>query len=94
MSTQQNGSEAVTPSPERLGSLMAHDLMKRGGKWLCAARSWMQWHKHNGSDVTWGSQQELRPAMTVKDVEELAAHVAAEVMNEYGITPNTVDKAR
>lgn len=59
-------------------------LMKIGGSWISAARSWIQWRKVNGSDVTWGSQQELRPTMTVKDVEEVSAEVAATVLTECG----------
>ena len=61
----------------------AATLMRSGGgKWLGAARRWLQWHKHNGDSVTWGSEQELTPAMTVREVEDLAATVAAAVLNE------------
>ena len=63
--------------------IYASDL--HGGSYLGAAREWMQNNRINGSDVIWGSNTPLRPAMTVKDVEELAAHVAAAVMNEHGI---------
>jgi len=58
----------------------AHDL--HGGKWLGAAREWLQWNTLNGDSVTWGSSDVLRPNMTVKMVEELAAHIAAAAINE------------
>lgn len=77
--------EAACSARERV---WAHDLKRQGGKWLGEARNWMQWNKHNGETVTWGSNQELRPTMTVAEVEDLAAHVAAGVMNEYGVGPN------
>jgi len=53
------------------------ELMKKGGEWIGAARSWLQHHKLNGSRVTWGSSEELQPPMTVKDVEDVALHAAA-----------------
>jgi len=63
----------------------ASDLKRKGGTWLGAAREWMQRKKLNGSSVTWNSDDELRPTMTVRDVEDLAAHVAAALIND---TPN------
>ena len=59
------------------------ELMRQGGKWLGAARTWIQWHCVNGEQVIWGSHDELKPTLTVKDVEELAADVAAAAINEY-----------
>jgi hypothetical protein len=58
------------------------ELSKKGGKWLGAARSWLQSNTHNGDRVTWGSSETLVPHLTVKDVEDLAAHVAAAAINE------------
>jgi len=58
----------------------AHDL--HGGKWLAAAREWLQWNTLNGDSVTWGSSEALRPNITVKMVEEMAAHIAAAAINE------------
>ena len=52
-------------------------LKREGGDWLLAARSWIQRRKLNGSTVTWGSQDKLKPPMTVSECEDLAAHVAA-----------------
>jgi hypothetical protein len=50
-----------------------HLLMKEGGSWLTGARSWIQFHCHNGSDVTWGSGEELKPPFRVRQIEEIAA---------------------
>jgi hypothetical protein len=61
------------------------DLLKQGGEWLGAARRWLQWNTHNGDRVTWGSEEVLHPPLTVRQVEELAAHVAAATLNEYRI---------
>lgn len=52
-------------------------LRDTGGLWLGACRNWMQNHKLNGSDVRWGSDEVLRPGVTVREMEEMAAQVAA-----------------
>ena len=62
--------------------VMPHDLMTKGGKWLGAAREWLQWNRLNGDSVIWGSHDILRPAFNVRDVELFAAHVAAAAINE------------
>jgi len=49
------------------------DILKRGGHWLGAVRSWMQTRCRNGEDVTWGSHDRLERTFTVKDVEEIAS---------------------
>lgn len=67
-----------SPADQRM--VGAHDL--HGGKWLGAAREWLQWNTINGDSVTWGSSEVLRPNMTVKMIEELAAHIAAAAINE------------
>lgn len=59
---------------ERIAS---YELLRRGGEWLGVAREWVKWHKRNGDRVTWGSSDELQPPMTIREVEELAAEVAA-----------------
>jgi len=58
--------------------LSLQEFRKSGGPWLGAARSWIQWHCINGSDVTWGSNEELRMSkqLTVQVVEEIAAEAA------------------
>jgi hypothetical protein len=58
------------------------EAMKHGGSWLGAARSWLQWHKINGSRVTWGSNDVLEPPFTVHDAEEIARHAAAAARQE------------
>lgn len=58
-------------------------LNETGGEWLGAARSWIQNHAINGSDVTWGSQDQLRRGpLSVHEVERFAAQVAAAAINE------------
>jgi len=58
------------------------ELYKKGGKWLGAARTWLQWNTKNGDRVTWGSNDVIEPHLTVKQIEDLAAHVAAAAINE------------
>lgn len=58
----------------------ARELLAHGGEWLGAARSWLQWHARNGSDVTWGSRDALEKTFTVAEIEDLAATVAAAAM--------------
>lgn len=53
------------------------EMKKNGGKWLGAARNWMQWYTHNGDRVAWNSEETLIPHLTVRDVEDVAAHAAA-----------------
>ena len=48
----------------------------KGGKWLAAARSWLQWHCRNGERVTWGSADVLEPPLQIKDVEAIAGEAA------------------
>jgi len=55
-------------------------LLRSGGSWLAAARAWLQRHKKNGDTVTWGSDEALRPAMTAKEIESVAAEAVAEMM--------------
>lgn len=61
--------------------IYGEELLRKGGEWLGEARAWLQRHKLNGSRVTWGSQDELQPPMTVRDVEEVAAYAAAAERN-------------
>ena len=63
------------------------ELRKRGGKWLGAARSWLQWHTRNGEHVTWGSMDLVEHSFTVRDVEELASEVAAAAIREFNRRP-------
>lgn len=58
------------------------DLERQGGEYLGAARSWIQQNCIRGDTLTWGSNQEVFPRMTVKMIEELAACVAAAVIND------------
>ena len=58
--------------------MIGTDVLRIGGKWLGSVRSWLQWHKQNGSKVTWGSDDVLEPPMTVRDCETLAAEAVTE----------------
>jgi hypothetical protein len=61
-------------------------LKKKGGHWLGAAREWIKCDCGNrGSQVTWGSTDELR-VFTVADVESLALEVA------YAMQEDMLDK--
>jgi hypothetical protein len=59
------------------------DLKRQGGRWLGEARGWLQWNTRNGDRVTWGSDDVIQPPLTVRDIEDLAAHVAAAAIEEY-----------
>ena len=59
-------------------------LHNEGGDWIGAARNWMQSKARNGSDVIWGSHQQLHTGpITVSMIEDLAARVAAAAINEF-----------
>lgn len=52
-------------------------LWQEGGPWLAEVREWIKERAINGSDVAWGTQEQLRfPSLSVKDLEELAARIA------------------
>jgi hypothetical protein len=59
-----------------------YELLDKGGKWLGAARSWLQWNTGNGDRVTWGSNEAIHPPMTARHVEELASCVAEAAAEE------------
>lgn len=58
------------------------EFRRQGGKWLAAARSWVQWHCRNGSSVTWGSDEPLVPHLTMRQIEDLASDVAWAALKE------------
>lgn len=62
--------------------IFACDVKKCGGAWLAETREWIQRNKINGSNVVWGSGEVLNPLMTVADCEDLAAHIAARMLND------------
>lgn len=66
-------------SPE-LEQPTAAELSRRGGEWLGAAREWLQWNTRNGDRVTWGSGDLIEPQLSVRQIEDLAAEVAAAAM--------------
>ena len=59
-------------------------LLDTGGDWLGVARNWIQCNFHNGDSVTWGSGDILKGReLNVRDIETLAARIAAAAINEY-----------
>ena len=79
---EQNTTPANQPAAPRL--VHSFELARKGGEWLGAARRWIQSRFMNGSDVTWGSLDILKGSpVTVADVEDLAAYVAAAAINEH-----------
>jgi hypothetical protein len=63
-----------------MNRIWAHELLKKGGSWLGEARSYLQWNVPNGDRVIWGSQEPVH--ITVKQIEELAAHVAEDAITQ------------
>lgn len=61
--------------------VFSHDLMKEGGKWLAQARDFLQRRVPGGEDLIWGSEEPVR--ITVRQIEEMAAEVAARAINEH-----------
>ena len=65
--------------------MTAQELLKQGGHWLGAARSWIQWNcGPAGSSCTWGSDYNLG-TLTPRKVEEIAAAAVAAYINSQGI---------
>jgi hypothetical protein len=60
------------------------NLIKTGGPWLGAVRSWIQSNCINGDSVTWNSSDvlQLRRSLTVAVVEEIAAIAVAADRNK------------
>lgn len=61
------------------------ELAGWGGNWLGLVRNWIQINFRNGSDVQWGSFDPLNPSSVLnpKKIEDLAARIAAEAVNEH-----------
>ena len=59
-------------------------LMNEGGNWLGTARNWIQRKFKNGETVMWGSHDWLEGGhFCVRDIETLAADIAASTINEF-----------
>lgn len=56
--------------------------IKQGGEWLASVRSWIKRNCINGSSIIYGSNEVLRPHMTAKQVEEVAAKAVDVVFPE------------
>ena len=59
--------------------VQAHELAEKGGKWLGAAREYLQWHVRGGDSCIWGSNEPL--TLTVSQIEEMASVIAAAAIN-------------
>lgn len=70
------------------------EYTKNGGEWLAAARSWVQSHCQNGERVTWGSSDVLEPALTIRQIEELAACVADAAASEMDALKEQLEISR
>ena len=72
---------ALPPAHGSAVHVQPSELLRKGGAWLAACREWIQWNLPEGDTVTWGSTDKIRGGISVRQLEELAAHVAADVMN-------------
>ena len=53
--------------------MVALDAMEQGGAWIGHLRDRVKWRGGNGDRVTWGSATPLEPAVTMGELERLAA---------------------
>jgi hypothetical protein len=70
------------------------EYTKNGGEWLGAARNWVKWNCRNGEHVTWGSNDVLEPALTIRQVEEMAARVADAAASEMDDLKKQLENCR
>lgn len=70
-----------------MSRVFAHDLISEGGSWLAEAREYLLQHAPNGDHLIWGSHQPI--TLSIREIEELAACVAAKAINEDRKNPNT-----
>lgn len=58
-------------------SAAADLLLKEGGVWIGALHKAVQWRGGNGDRVVWGSDEIIAPALSIGDLEKLAAEAVA-----------------
>lgn len=63
--------------------IQGHELLKKGGKWLAAARFFIQCNTAVGSWVPWGSNESVTLPMV--KIEKMAADIAAAAINELAL---------
>ena len=56
-------------------------LLGQGGKWLGTCRKWIQQNITGGDNIIWGDD-DISAGVTPRQLEDLAAHVAAQVWND------------
>jgi hypothetical protein len=59
-----------------------YEMLRDGGNWLAAVRGRVQTMFHNGSTVTWNTNDVLSPPATIANIEELGSYAAAAVAND------------
>jgi predicted urease superfamily metal-dependent hydrolase len=59
-------------------------FLKEGGRWIGSLRTRVQtmFIRGNGESITWGSDEEIRPCPTMKELEELGAYAVVGYHNE------------
>ena len=60
--------------------IAVYEELKKGGKWLGAARTWMQSNVRGGDVLTWGSSEMV--SIPFCKLEELALQVAVAAVEE------------
>ena len=71
----------MTGSPTTDGRVDALELYRKGGDWLGRARSYLQRKAKGGEYLTWGSDEPVE-WLTVRDIELMAAEIAAAAIND------------
>lgn len=78
-----NYQETYFPTQRPTEKVETLDLLHtKGGAWLGQTREWIMRTAYNGECVEWGSNDRLKMDLTVRDIEEFAAMVAAAAINE------------
>lgn len=67
-------------------------LLKKGGRWLGAARNYIQWNLPKGDSVTWGSKQHID--ITAFQIEELVAAAVAADRKEQARNNDVAEKSK
>ena len=76
--------DSVRVSKGGIMTKYAHEFSQEGGKWLGSLRTRVQtmFIRGNGEDIIWGSDEEIKPNPTIKQIEELGAYAVAGYHNE------------
>ena len=58
-----------------------YEVLRKGSKWLAAAREYLLTHAYNADHLQWNSDDEVK-GLTVSDIEQLVADAIAVDRNE------------